>query len=212
MARAQWRPPSSSRPKSWPRRQPGATKFLAAEPSATASASRVRQGPRRLLEKNGRAPRSRSYRRPAARRRARPPYRQRRPKRSSDHRKSAPLSKPSATSSPQPTASASSANRPRRSYASYELLDRLGCRWYLPGDLGECLPTSHNHAHRGDFSSARRRSTERLVRRRRLQTPQPSRRPATRRRSRAGDVPDKEDRQNHPEWVGEFKDSRRRRA
>ena len=25
-------------------------------------------------------------------------------------------------------------------YAVYELLDRLGCRWYLPGPLGECLP------------------------------------------------------------------------
>jgi len=26
------------------------------------------------------------------------------------------------------------------SYAIYELLDRLGCRWYLPGDLGEVIP------------------------------------------------------------------------
>lgn len=26
------------------------------------------------------------------------------------------------------------------SYAVYELLDRLGCRWYLPGDLGEVVP------------------------------------------------------------------------
>lgn len=27
------------------------------------------------------------------------------------------------------------------SYAVYELLDRLGCRWYMPGDMGEVLPT-----------------------------------------------------------------------
>jgi hypothetical protein len=26
------------------------------------------------------------------------------------------------------------------SYAIYELLERLGCRWYLPGNLGECIP------------------------------------------------------------------------
>jgi hypothetical protein len=26
------------------------------------------------------------------------------------------------------------------SYAVYELLDRLGCRWYLPGELGEVIP------------------------------------------------------------------------
>ena len=26
------------------------------------------------------------------------------------------------------------------SYAIYEILDRLGCRWYMPGDLGEVLP------------------------------------------------------------------------
>ena len=28
------------------------------------------------------------------------------------------------------------------SYAIYELLDQLGCRWFLPGDLGEVLPES----------------------------------------------------------------------
>ena len=27
------------------------------------------------------------------------------------------------------------------SYAIYELLDRLGCRWYMPGELGEVLPS-----------------------------------------------------------------------
>jgi hypothetical protein len=27
------------------------------------------------------------------------------------------------------------------SYAIYELLDRLGCRWYLPGELGERIPS-----------------------------------------------------------------------
>ncbi len=27
------------------------------------------------------------------------------------------------------------------SYAIYELLDRIGCRWYLPSDLGEVLPS-----------------------------------------------------------------------
>ncbi len=26
------------------------------------------------------------------------------------------------------------------SYALYEILHRLGCRWYMPGDLGECIP------------------------------------------------------------------------
>ncbi|MHB0936043.1 MAG: DUF4838 domain-containing protein [Armatimonadota bacterium] len=26
------------------------------------------------------------------------------------------------------------------SYAIYEVLDRLGCRWYLPGEMGECIP------------------------------------------------------------------------
>ncbi len=26
------------------------------------------------------------------------------------------------------------------SYALYEVLHRLGCRWYMPGDLGECIP------------------------------------------------------------------------
>ncbi len=28
------------------------------------------------------------------------------------------------------------------SYAIYELLDRIGCRWYLPSDLGESLPST----------------------------------------------------------------------
>lgn len=27
------------------------------------------------------------------------------------------------------------------SYAIYELLDRLGCRWYMPGELGEVIPS-----------------------------------------------------------------------
>lgn len=27
------------------------------------------------------------------------------------------------------------------SYAIYEVLDRLGCRWYVPGDLGEAIPS-----------------------------------------------------------------------
>ena len=26
------------------------------------------------------------------------------------------------------------------SYAIYELLDRLGCRWFMPGELGEVIP------------------------------------------------------------------------
>jgi hypothetical protein len=93
------------------------------------------------------------------------------------------------------------------SYAVYELLDRLGCRWYLPGDLGECLPTLPTIAlAETDFSSA----------------------PSTlyrgvwfgddafRRRNRHGGLQlsaghalemylTKDDRQKHPEWVGEFK-------
>jgi len=28
------------------------------------------------------------------------------------------------------------------SYALYEVLHRFGCRWYMPGDLGECIPRS----------------------------------------------------------------------
>lgn len=28
------------------------------------------------------------------------------------------------------------------SYAAYELLDRLGCRWFMPGDLGEDIPSA----------------------------------------------------------------------
>lgn len=40
-------------------------------------------------------------------------------------------------------------------YAVYELLDRLGCRWYLPGDLGEVVPESKTIALKDvDFSSA----------------------------------------------------------
>jgi hypothetical protein len=27
------------------------------------------------------------------------------------------------------------------SYAIYELLDKLGCRWFIPGELGECIPS-----------------------------------------------------------------------
>ena len=28
------------------------------------------------------------------------------------------------------------------SYALYEVLHRFGCRWYMPGELGECIPQS----------------------------------------------------------------------
>lgn len=91
------------------------------------------------------------------------------------------------------------------SYAIYEALDRLGCRWYMPSDLGEVIPQSKTIAlPEMDFSSA----------------------PATtyrgiwyaddayRRRNRHGGLllaaghalefyVTKEDRQKHPEWVGE---------
>ncbi|MCC7193188.1 MAG: DUF4838 domain-containing protein [Phycisphaeraceae bacterium] len=41
------------------------------------------------------------------------------------------------------------------SYAVYELLDRLGCRWYMPGDLGEVIPTAKTvKIASTDFSSA----------------------------------------------------------
>ncbi|HEY0074546.1 MAG TPA: hypothetical protein VGB77_10615, partial [Abditibacteriaceae bacterium] len=30
------------------------------------------------------------------------------------------------------------------SYAVYELLDRLGCRWYMPGAMGEVIPSRKN--------------------------------------------------------------------
>jgi hypothetical protein len=41
------------------------------------------------------------------------------------------------------------------SYAVYELLDRLGCRWYMPSDLGEVIPKLKTVAlAETDFSSA----------------------------------------------------------
>ncbi|MCC6498131.1 MAG: DUF4838 domain-containing protein [Propionibacteriaceae bacterium] len=41
------------------------------------------------------------------------------------------------------------------SYAVYELLDRLGCRWYMPSDLGEVLPRMTTiRLKEIDFSSA----------------------------------------------------------
>ena len=32
------------------------------------------------------------------------------------------------------------------SYALYEVLHRFGCRWYMPGELGECIPRSETLA------------------------------------------------------------------
>ncbi len=41
------------------------------------------------------------------------------------------------------------------SYAIYELLDRLGCRWYIPSEMGEIIPTMRTLVlHELDFSSA----------------------------------------------------------
>lgn len=41
------------------------------------------------------------------------------------------------------------------SYAVYELLERLGCRWFIPGDLGEVLPRNADiRLPEVDFSSA----------------------------------------------------------
>jgi hypothetical protein len=41
------------------------------------------------------------------------------------------------------------------SYAIYELLDRLGCRWYMPSELGEVIPQSKSiQLAELDFSSA----------------------------------------------------------
>ncbi len=41
------------------------------------------------------------------------------------------------------------------SYAIYELLERLGCRWFMPGDLGEVLPSAADiRLPEVDFSSA----------------------------------------------------------
>lgn len=41
------------------------------------------------------------------------------------------------------------------SYAIYELLDRLGCRWFMPGELGEEIPhTSHLSVTAGDDAFA----------------------------------------------------------
>lgn len=91
------------------------------------------------------------------------------------------------------------------SYAVYELLDRLGCRWYMPSDLGEVIPKMKSISlAETDFSSA----------------------PGTiyrgiwyadeayRRRNRHGGLllsaghalegyVSKEQRQQHPEWVAE---------
>lgn len=90
------------------------------------------------------------------------------------------------------------------SYAVYELLDRLGCRWYMPSELGEVIPRSKTITlDELDFSSA----------------------PSTiyrgiwyadeafKRRNRHGGLPlqaghalemyvTKEEREKHPEWVG----------
>ncbi len=41
------------------------------------------------------------------------------------------------------------------SYAIYELLDRLGCRWFMPSELGEVIPTQRTISLKAvDFSSA----------------------------------------------------------
>lgn len=41
------------------------------------------------------------------------------------------------------------------SYAIYELLDRLGCRWFMPSEMGECIPKMATIAFpETDFSSA----------------------------------------------------------
>lgn len=92
------------------------------------------------------------------------------------------------------------------SYAVYELLDRLGCRWYMPGELGEAIPEAKTISlAEADLSSA----------------------PATifrniwyaddayRRRNRMGGLLlsaghalemyfSKEDREQHPEWKAEI--------
>ncbi len=41
------------------------------------------------------------------------------------------------------------------SYAIYELLDKLGCRWFMPGELGECIPAvSELRIEEADYASA----------------------------------------------------------
>jgi hypothetical protein len=41
------------------------------------------------------------------------------------------------------------------SYAIYEVLDRLGCRWFMPGEMGECIPALKTlRLSPMDFSSA----------------------------------------------------------
>lgn len=90
------------------------------------------------------------------------------------------------------------------SYAIYEVLDRLGCRWYMPSDLGEVIPQTKTIAlPEMDFSSAPGTSYRGIW----------YADDAFRRRNRHGGLLlsaghalemyiSKEDRKKHPEWVG----------
>ncbi len=92
------------------------------------------------------------------------------------------------------------------SYAVYELLDRLGCRWYMPSELGEVIPQMKTIAlDEGDFSSA-----PGTIFRGTWYADE-----AYRRRNRHGGLllsaghalefyVTKEDRQQHPDWVAEI--------
>lgn len=93
------------------------------------------------------------------------------------------------------------------SYAIYELLDRLGCRWYMPSDMGDVFPQQKTITLADtDFSSA-----PGTIYRSIIYTDE-----AYRRRNRYGGLPlhtghaleliylTKEDRQKHPEWAAEI--------
>jgi hypothetical protein len=89
------------------------------------------------------------------------------------------------------------------SYAVYEVLDRLGCRWYMPSDLGEVIPHLPTvRLAEGDVSSAPGTFYRGLW----------YADEAFRRRNRHGGLPlnaghaletyvTREDRRRHPEWV-----------
>lgn len=91
------------------------------------------------------------------------------------------------------------------SYAIYEVLDRLGCRWFMPSDMGEVIPQSKTIAlSEMDFSSAPGTKFRGVW----------YADDAFKRRNRHGGLAlaaghalefyiSKEERKKHPEWVGE---------
>ena len=93
------------------------------------------------------------------------------------------------------------------SYAVFEILDRLGCRWFMPGDLGEVIPRHAKIALAEEDSSLTPGTIYRGI----WQADE-----AYRRRNRHGGLKlsaghalenyiTKDERKTHPEWVGVVK-------